>query len=68
MSHSHQNDGVWVDLGAGYVGPTQDHLLQVANKYNIESYMVNNVGQTVLGLKVFLCSIILLFFSIVDVD
>jgi hypothetical protein len=49
----HFKDGdLWVDLGAGYIGPTQDHLLRVAKKYGVETYFVNTKGKTSMGLQV----------------
>ena len=53
MAISQAQDGKkWVDLGAGYVGPTQDHLLKFAQRYNVKSYHVYTAGKTALGLNV----------------
>lgn len=30
----------WVDLGASYVGPTQDHILKLAKELQVETYPV----------------------------
>src|SRR5262245_63855929 len=39
--------GAITELGAGYVGPTQDELLKLADHYGVGTFPVNNIGDNV---------------------
>ncbi|KAH7932290.1 hypothetical protein HPB51_029376 [Rhipicephalus microplus] len=41
FSLSAKNDLVgWVDLGGSYVGPTQNHILRLANELQVDTYKI----------------------------
>ena len=44
-----------MDLGAAYVGPTQNRLLRLARLYGIETYLTHEVEDLVLYSKVGTC-------------
>lgn len=37
---------LWVDLGGSYLGPTQDDVLEIVEKLNLETYCVNDAQET----------------------
>jgi len=39
--------GAITELGAGYVGPTQDEILKLADHYGVGTFPVNNIGDNV---------------------
>src|SRR5262249_38173725 len=39
--------GAITELGAGYVGPTQDEILKLADHYGVETFPVKNIGDNV---------------------
>lgn len=39
--------GAITELGAGYVGPTQDELFKLANHYGVGTFPVHNIGDNV---------------------